>query len=149
MEIAASLGGSFVTPCLALVEDIREQIAESRRRRSTHADREVESLKTIGRRLWRKRRRACRIVAAAPIRIDERLICFSDLAELRRGQPIPRIDVRMVLAGQSFVGALDLAYARRPLEAEENIEIHELQISDCRLQIDSRLRIGFNLQSEF
>ncbi len=76
-----------------------------------------------------------RVVAAAPIRIAERLVRFGDLAELRRRHAIARIDVRVEPARQPLVRALDVVKRRRRARARGDVEIHhQIQMRICRLR---------------
>ncbi len=49
MQIGAADGRPFVTPALALADDIGEQIAERRRRLAADADREIETFESVRR----------------------------------------------------------------------------------------------------
>ncbi len=124
MEVGAPDGVCVLAPRVPLIQHVGEEIAEGRGRRPAYAGRKVEPLESVGRRLDRRGGGAGRVVAAPAIGIDQRLVGFRDLTELRLRQPIARVDVRVVPPGKALVGALDLAEAGRPFQAEENVEIH-------------------------
>ena len=135
VQIRAAFRRPFVPRLLALAQDVGEQIAEGGRRRAADAHREVEPLEPDAGRLGRDGRDAHRVVPPPPVGIAERLVRFGDLAELRRGRAVTRIDVRVIPPGQPLVRALDVALRRGPLHAEEHVIVHGLQIAEFRFQI--------------
>ncbi len=132
MQIRTALRFAVRPTRLALLQHIGKQIAEGGRRRPAHPDREIEPLEAERRLFDRRAALRAGVVPAAPLRIDQRLVRVRDLAELRRRHPIPRIDVRVMAARQPLVRPLDVARRGVAVEAEDNIEIHE--IADCRLE---------------
>ena len=99
------------------MQDVGEEIAERRRRRAVHAHRKIEPLEPHRRRVGSRVRVSDRVVPAAPIGIDQRLVGFGDPLELRRRHAVTRIDVRMKLPRQTLVRTLDVAQRRRVLDS--------------------------------
>ena len=124
VKIRAAEGRAVARVTLApLIDDVGEEIAERRRRRTADGNGEVEALEAVGCRLG-----LCgladRVVAAPAIGIAQRLVRFGDLAELRGGHPVTGIDVRMKPPRKTLVGALDVGNCRAFFEAQNNVEIH-------------------------
>jgi hypothetical protein len=131
VQIRAPLRGGFATGFIALAEHVGEQVAERGRVSAVRADREIEALEPDCEARIRPAGQSRRVVLLPAIGIAQRLVCFGNLPELRGGHPVARIDVRVKLARQSFVGALDVAQRGAALQSEDDVEIHS---SDFRIQ---------------
>ena len=70
------------------------------------------------------------VVTAPAIRIDQRLVGVEHLPEANRGLAVARVDVRMPAAREASIGALDVALAGLPLNAEHNVKVHD-RVSEC------------------
>ena len=148
MQVDATLRRTFRAPRVALLEHVREQIAERRCVGAVHADGEVEPFEAERGTTWPLVHCAGGVVTTAPIRIDERLVSLRDLPELRFSLVVARIDIRMVPPRQPLVRALDVGDRCAALNAEDDVEVHtELQMSDCRGQIELQIESAINLQS--
>ena len=106
---------------LAMMEDVREEIAKSGRIGAVDADREIEALEPEGRGALVLRGRSGRVVTPAAFGIAQRLVRFRDLTELGGRHPVTGIDVRMVFPRKALVRALDVGKRGRPLQSEEDV----------------------------
>src|SRR5689334_8959428 len=124
VQIDAALGLAARAARLALAEHVGEQIAEGRRVGAVHAYGEVEALEPVGPRPHVLVARPRRVVLAPAIGIAQRLVRLGNLAELLLRQPIARVDVRVVLAREALVRALDVVQRRPALQTEDDVQVH-------------------------
>src|ERR1700686_974682 len=108
MEIGAPLGSALLTTRLLLMEHVREQITEGRRRRAADADGEIEPFEADGGRLVANGALAGGVVTTATLGVAQCFVRFGNLTKVSDGRPIARIDVRVILPRQPLVGALDV-----------------------------------------
>jgi hypothetical protein len=145
VQIRPPLGRTLGTARVALPQHVAEEITECRRVGAAHLGAEVESLESERLFAVRSGDRAGGVVAPPAIRIDQRLVGFCDLAELRRRQPIPGIDVRMVLAREPLVRTLDIRRRRAPLQTENDVEVHQVSSITAEASTGSRLNVPTRL----
>src|SRR5262249_35660662 len=107
-----------------LAKNVGEQIAKRRCRRTARTHGEIEPFEAKRGAFWSGDRVTDRVVPAPAVGIAQCFVRFQDLAELRSRGAIARIDVGMILARQSTVGALDVARRRAALDPENDVEIH-------------------------
>ena len=108
-----------------LMQDVREQIAEGRRRGAARAHREVEPFEAERRFPDVGARVADRVVSAAPIRIAQCFVGLGNLSKMGGRRPVARVDVGVVFAGEPLVRALDLAKRGGAVDAQDYVEIHK------------------------
>jgi hypothetical protein len=70
---------------------------------------------------------AARVVLLALLGVRERVVGLLDLLEALLGLLVIRVAIRMPLPSELAVGALDLVLRRRPLDAEDLVEVTRLR----------------------
>src|SRR5262245_4008404 len=97
VQIGAALGFASLGAHLRR-EELGEEVAEGRRRRTANADRKIETFEAVDLGLPLNTG-AGDIVLMTAVGIAQRLVRFGDASELGRREPVAGVDIRVIPAG--------------------------------------------------